>query len=199
MMKKIMMIAVLAAVALTVSAQKTLRSNGTFTLQPKVGIGIGILDGSWTSAPNVDNKTRVGFLAGVEGEYYVNNWLGVAAGLNYAQQGWKFKGGSVSETTKLDYLNIPITANFYVIDGLALKTGLQMGFLMSAKKEGNDIKDGCEKFNLSIPVGVSYEYANFVLDARYNISVTKVNKNSNADNKYRSSLLQFTIGYKFEL
>ena len=40
-MKKIMMMLFMATVALTASAQNTLRDNGTFTLQPKVGLGFG--------------------------------------------------------------------------------------------------------------------------------------------------------------
>ena len=196
-MKKIMMMLVMATVALTASAQNTLRDNGTITLQPKVGVGIGRLSGEWTQASGVDNKSRVGFVAGVEGEYYVNDWLGIAAGLNYAQQGWKFEGGGESATTKLDYLNVPLTGNFYVAKGLALKTGVQFGFLMSAKEEGVDIKDGCEKLNLSIPIGVSYEISDFVVDLRYNVSVSKAFKADGS--KMRSDLFQVTLGYKFAL
>lgn len=197
-MKKMMMMLLMATVALTASGQKTLRDNGTFTLQPKVGLGIGVLSGEWQTASGVDNKSRTGFVAGVEGEYYVNNWLGIAAGLNYAQQGWKFKGNGIDETTKLDYLNIPLTGNFYVAKGLALKTGLQFGILMSAKIEDADIKDACEKLNLSIPLGISYEISNVVLDLRYNVGLNKTNKADNG-NKARSDLFQITLGYKFEL
>ena len=123
----------------------------------------------------------------------------MAVGVNFAQQGWKFKGGIKDRTTKLNYLNIPITADFYIVKGLALKTGVQLGFLASAKNNDTDIKDDCKKFNFSIPVGISYEYRNVVLDLRYNISTTKVNKDSNSDNKYRSDMLQLTLGYKFAL
>ena len=80
---------------------------------------------------------RAGFIAGVEGEYYINDWFSAAAGVSYAQQGWK--GDNV--TVKLDYLNIPLTANFYVAPGLALKTGAQLGFPMSAKNNDTDVKD----------------------------------------------------------
>ena len=197
-MKKMMM-AVLAIVAMTANAQNTLRENGTFTLQPKVGLGIGFLSGDWSSASGVDRKSRFGVLAGVEGEYYVNDWFSAALGVNYAQQGWKFKGGGISETTKLDYLNIPIVGNFYITEGLALKTGVQLGCLLSAKEESTNVKDYYEKMNISIPIGISGEYKNFVLDVRYNISLTKINKNSNSENKYRSDLFQITLGYKFEL
>ena len=198
-MKKMMMMAVLAIVAMTANAQNTLRENGTFTLQPKVGLGIGFLSGDWSSASGVDRKSRFGVLAGVEGEYYVNDWFSAALGVNYAQQGWKFKGGGISETTKLDYLNIPIVGNFYITEGLALKTGVQLGCLLSAKEESTNVKDYYEKMNISIPIGISGEYKNFVLDVRYNISLTKINKNSNSENKYRSDLVQITLGYKFEL
>ena len=43
--------------------------------------------------------------------------------------------------------------NFYVAKGFALKIGLQPGFLVNAKYKGNDIKDACETFNFSIPLG----------------------------------------------
>ena len=188
----------MATIALTASAQNTLRDNGTFTLQPKVGIGIGLLSGEWKSVSGVDNKSRVGLVAGVEGEYYATEWLGIALGVNYAQQGWKFKGNDLDETTKLDYLNVPLTGNFYVAKGLALKTGFQFGFLMSAKVESEDVKDACEKLNLSIPLGISYEISNFVLDLRYNMGLNKTNKADNG-NKARSDLLQITLGYKFAL
>ena len=196
-MKKMMMMLLMATVALTASAQNTLRENGTFTLQPKVGLGIGILSGEWKTVAGLKDKTRTGLVAGLEGEYYANNWLGIAAGLNYAQQGWKFEGNGESATTKLDYLNVPLTGNFYVAKGLALKTGVQFGFLMSAKEEGVDIKDGCEKLNLSIPIGVSYEISDFVVDLRYNVSVSKAFKADGS--KMRSDLFQVTLGYKFAL
>ena len=203
-MKKIMMTLVMAVAAIAASAQNnTLREPGTISIQPKVGIGIGYLSGSWTSnrLGGGDNKAKVGFVGGVEGEYYINNWLGVAAGVNFAQQGWKFTGGGLREDakTKLNYLNIPVTADFYVLPGFALKTGVQFGFLASAKINDTDWKDDAKKFNFSIPVGLSYEYKNVVLDMRYNISVTKVNKDSDDDNKWRSDLLQITLGYKFDL
>ena len=197
-MKKMMMMLIMATVAMTASAQNTLRDNGTFTLQPKVGVGIANLSGSYTTLSGVENKVRVGFVAGVEGEYYVNDWLGIAAGLSYAQQGWKFKGNGVDETTKLDYLNVPLTGNFYVAKGLALKTGVQFGFLMNGKVEDTDIKDACEKLNLSIPIGVSYEISDFVIDFRYNLGLTKTNKEDNG-NKVRSDLIQITLGYKIPL
>jgi opacity protein-like surface antigen len=197
-MKKLMMIAVMAIFAMTASAQNINREVGAFTLQPKVGLALGSFSGDYIKPVGSDAKpkTRVGFIAGVEGEYYIADWFGAALGLNYAQQGWKFE----DTKTKLDYLNVPIVANFYVARGLALKTGAQFGFLLNSKVDGVDRKDDCKKMNFSIPIGISYEISNIVLDIRYNVALTKVNKYDGPNNeKSRSDMVQFTLGYKFEL
>jgi len=195
-MKKLMMIAVMAIFAMTASAQNTNREVGAFTLQPNVGLTIGSFSGEYiTVGGKVDTKKRVGFIAGVEGEYYATNWLGIALGLNYAQQGWKFN----DVKCKYDYLNVPLIADFYVARGLALKTGVQLGFLMNAKWDDLNFKDDSNKTNFSIPIGISYEFSNVVLDLRYNVALSKVNKNATDNYKFRSDLVQFTLGYKFEL
>lgn len=193
-MKKLMMMAVLAIVALRANAQSTLHEIGEITIQPKVGLAIGNLSGKYTY---VDDKARLrfGLSAGVEAEYYTNIWLSISAGVNYDQQGWKLD----KVTHKLDYLNIPVMANFYVANGLAVKIGLQPGFLLNAREGDIKVKSDYESFNLCIPIGISYEYQNFVLDARSNWGIKRVNKHYDDSNKWRSDLVTFTIGYKFSL
>ena len=94
-------------------------------------------------------------------------------------------------------------ANVYVAPGFAVKLGVQPGFKVNAEAEAkngsNRIAAGnSSEFNsvdFSIPVGVSYEYASFVLDARYNIYLTKAIKDSDS----RHSVFNITLGYKFAL
>ena len=50
-------------------------------------------------------------------------------------------------------------------------------------------------FDFSIPIGLRFEFSNVVIDARYNIGITKIEK----DGKERNSVFQFTLGYKFKL
>ena len=87
------------------------------------------------------------------------------------------------------YINVPILAQYYVVDGLAIKAGVQPGFCVSS--DWNDPK----VFDLSIPVGLSYEISHFVIDARYNIGVTKILDGFTDKN----SVIQFTLGYKIGL
>ena len=142
----------------------------------------------------------------------------VAAGLLYSMQGCEFGeykvkangetvGGWDKNERNFNYLNIPIVANLYFAKGWAIKAGVQPGFLLSAKYKldgvgaqesfNEDIKDACKTFDLSIPLGLSYEYQKAVFDLRYNLGVTKVNKEG--DNSSKNSVIQFTVGYKFAL
>ena len=43
-------------------------------------------------------------------------------------------------------------------------------------KNEDKSKDGYSKTDFSIPVGISYEYMNVVIDARYNLGLSKVHK-----------------------
>lgn len=111
----------------------------------------------------------------------------------------------IRTTTKLDYINVPIMANVYVVKGLAVKLGIQPGFNVNSKQtfSGKTVLGDIDKkyeldaksVDFSIPVGLSYEYNNVVLDARYNWGLTKVFEGSDAKN----SVFQITLGYKFDL
>lgn len=46
-------------------------------------------------------------------------------------------------------------------------------------------------------VGISYEFSHVVIDARYLLGLTKVNKNG--DKTCRNSVILITTGYKFNL
>lgn len=184
-MKKLFLVAAMMVVTLAAKAQSEV---GSIMLQPKVGMTIASLSEDYT-------KSKVGLIAGVEGEYQVSAPFSVTAGLLYSMEGTKYDGGG--DSFKMDYLNIPVLANYYVIKGLAIKAGVQFGFLMSAKYGDFDVKDGCETFNFSIPVGLSYEYQNFVLDGRYNIGLSDTDKDP--DSSAKTQTFQITIGYKFAL
>ena len=194
-MKKMFLAEAMMLVSVATFAQNAV---GQITIQPKVGLNIANV----TDADDVD--ARIGLAAGAEFEYGVTDMIGVSAGLVYSMQGYKFSEGNYDTTVKLDYLNVPILANVYVAPGLAVKLGVQPGFKLSSKVkiegsgtsiEGESDDDGVKGFDLAIPVGVSYQYQNIVLDARYNWGVTKVFDDGDSKN----SVFQITLGYKFSL
>lgn len=192
-MKKILVVAALMLSSVSTFAQHAV---GSFNLQPKVGVSIANLTEVKGSDP------RVGLVAGVEGEYQASDIFSVSAGVLYSMQGAKGNiFNVVNGTNRLDYINVPIMANVYVVKGLAVKLGVQPGFNVSNKLKVNNLDAfdnpvvKAQSVDVSIPVGLSYEYNNFQLDARYNWGVSKAFKLSDAKN----SVFQITLGYKFDL
>ena len=195
-MKKVILMAAIMLSSVSAFAQNAV---GTISIQPKVGLNIADL------TKLNDSDPRVGFAVGVEGEYQVTDLFSITAGALYSMQGAKgqdvISNTLVKETMKLDYINIPILANVYVAKGLAVKLGIQPGFNVTAKAEakagGVKVEEDIDinTFDFSIPVGISYDYKNVVLDARYNWGMTKVVDGADSKN----SVFQITLGYKFAL
>ena len=197
-MKKIMMLVALTAMSLGTMAHNEV---GMMTIQPKGGFGLATL----TNVPKAE-MAGVGMFGG-ELEYALKERLSIAAGINFDMLGYGIEDteGIKDWHTSLNYLAVPAVVNFYVWKGLALKAGLQPGFLLSAKesykvngdKHSTTVTSDCNKFDLSIPIGVSFEFSRVVIDARYLLGLTKVNKEG--DKSYRNSVILITTGYKFKL
>ena len=200
-MKKLFFTAAVVMCSLTAFAQT---KEGTFSIQPKAGINISNLS-------NKDNaKVKVGFTAGAEAEYQLTKQLSLSAGAMFSTQGAKsttvFQEVDIKNTMEFDYINVPILANYYSIEGLAVKLGIQPGFNIVAKRKRTDgvdkvsenLKDlgvDVRKVDISIPIGVSYEFNDFVVDARFNLGLTEV-----ADLvKSKNRVFQITFGYQIDL
>ena len=168
---------------------------GSLTIQPRVGFSAADFNNT------KDTKARVGFVVGPEFEYTLSNHFSLAMGFNYSQQG--AKQDDLDITYKMDYLTLPIVANFYIVKGLAVKAGIQPGLNVKAKMDApgitGDFDESVKKFDLSIPVGLSYEFRNVVLDARYNFGVTKMFDMNKIDLDSKNLAFQLTLGYKFTL
>ena len=160
-------------------------------------------------------------LIGADFEYQMTDKFSLAAGLNYSLQGvgakdqtMRYSSGNVEAKNirlELGYVKIPVMANYYFAKGWAVKAGVQFGFLTNANikfraESGKttidytqDVKDDSfETFDFSIPFGISYQFNKpWVIDARYQLGLTKVNKEGNND--YKNSVFMITVGYKFAL
>ena len=224
MKKTILLIAVVLAAGV-VSGQKT------FTFGPKVGINIADLYASSAENTRDLNGTKPSLIVGAFAEYRALKWLAVSADVLYSRQGstdkatWTERGpggGFVTESEefsyRLNYLNIPILANFYVTNGLALKAGFQPGFLIGSKLrvrsndgpwETADLKDEnlFRTTDIAIPVGLSYtlDYG-LVIDARYNFSLNDIATDTFKEEiaqeggdlkKIKNRVFSLTLGWKF--
>ncbi len=193
-MKKLILLAVVAMMTtMSVNAQNTF-------VKPMVGATFSKISGI------DDTKFKVGAVGGMEVGYYVSEPFALTAGLLVSLQGSNYKDNEYEKDMKttLTYLNVPLLANYYVAPGFAIKAGIQPGFLLGRKTKGTEKvegawedyeytdTDGMKKLDLSIPIGLSYEFSNIVLDARYNLGLTKIVEHVKAKN----SVFMLTLGYK---
>lgn len=218
-MKKIILLIVAMAMATMTFAQK---APGSWTFTPSVGLTVANI------TSNVGFDPKAGLIAGAEAMYQVSEVFALSGGVYYAMEGCKYTltfedryyndnsttrekySYDMTMTDAHDYLNIPILVQAYVVKGLAVKLGLQPAFLLSAKEKGRwsagdgghttyDIKNGLNTVELSMPIGVSYEYKNIVLDARYNLGLTNVQKSDLIPGFgfKKNSVFQIMVGYRF--
>lgn len=206
-MKRLLILTAILMMAIVVKAQ---HEEGDFMVQPKFGMNIATLSDA--------DKSITDLHFGLEAEYMVTDNFSLGLGVILSNQGakydfWDEYNGQNKYTVDLDYVHVPILASYYVLPGLAVKAGIQPGFKMRAKAKFDDrtidldelYKLGSvlldedikvSKFDFSIPVGASYEYKNFVLDARYNWGLLKV---MNVGDAFYNRCFMLSLGYKFQL
>ena len=202
---------------------------GKFSVKPMAGINVTTISGSALSEAYCP---KVRFTAGMEMEYGVNDWLGLLLGVSYSQQGASVDGdfssaiyggygGTMSYVGEYkvqldgkincDYVNVPLMAGIYIpqLPGLALKAGVQVGFLVNDFLDVTYIANGSSRLSLTssgvtksvdlgVPVGLSYERRNVVLDARYYFGLLRNDRTEHPEST-RNRYLSITLGYRFHL
>ena len=189
----------------------------------KLGIKAGLNLATLTfDESELDSSSKAGFTAGVMIEIPMTKKFSLQPEILYSQQGTKtsFSDSDVTNsnyesTIKLNYLNIPVMLKYYVIEGLSVQAGPQIGILLKANnkytdnflgydnQESFDLKEYSSGIDTSVNVGLGYQFKDkFYTDLRYNISYSNVFKDGDTnhfiDNDMKNRVLQITIGYFFK-
>jgi opacity protein-like surface antigen len=99
----------------------------------------------------------------------------------------------------ISYLNIPVMLKYYLIEGLNIQAGPQIGVLLDA--EGGT--DGLKSSNFGVNFGAAYELAGgFFVDARYNLGLSniadvEVDPDFGGDFSLKTKGFQLGVGYRF--
>ena len=226
-MKKLLFTCLLSCLSLAASAQ----AESCWRLYPKIGVNLSkfpndeiLLMGAQHDY-QLKSRYKHGFTAGAE-LLYERDVLSATLGLMYSNRGTKYQDytyESLSYQEKvsgmqytLHYLEMPLMGGYEIANGLRVKAGVQLGYLLKADFTSSsiitmtaddgvktiepnetdiDVMDTFKKVDVCIPVGISYEFSNVVVEARYLIGVT-----TNSDLvKARNSGFVFTVGYGFNL
>jgi hypothetical protein len=148
------------------------------------------------SEENLDGITSFHF--GCTVEFSISETFSIQPELLYSAQ------GSVDEdyVLNLNYINLPIIAKFYVSEGLSLEAGPQIGFLVKAEVEFDDlsvdIKDEFKSIDFGFNFGTAYKLEsglNFA--ARYTLGLSNIIDDNDLDTKVKNGVFQLSVGYTF--
>lgn len=203
-MKKLFFIAATIMLSVTATQAQEVR------LGAKGGVNFANLGGDIDDA-----DSRTGFHIGALVEIPVTERFSVQPEVLYSAQGAKYEESGTElgvdylfrTDLKLDYIQVPVMAKFYVAEGFAIEAGPQIGFLASSKaesestiggvtvKDEGDIED-ISSIDFGLGAGVSYRLPMGVFfGARYNHGLSNIN--DSGDDKVNNSVFQLSAGYSF--
>jgi hypothetical protein len=185
-MKKAVVLFVLATVTtLVLQAQQT-----HFGLKG----GLNLSSVAVENGEDYDTKTGIHF--GGLAHIHISTHFALQPELVYSMQG----GEDGDFKFKLNYLNVPLLAQYMTNDGFRLQTGPQIGFLVKGKTKLNDVEvdvtDDLSTVDFSWAFGASYLFpAGVGIDARYNLGISNVNDSENVE--FRNRVFQIGLFYQF--
>jgi len=150
----------------------------------KAGLNFAIITGENTT--DIISDFNVGLLA----EIPISEKISFQPELMYSGQG--------SSSVILSYINVPLIGKYYVVKGLSLEAGPQIGFLLTAENEDTDtdVKNLFKTLDVGLNVGIGYKLNNgLFFNARYNLGITNISdiEGTTTENRF----VQLTIGYFF--
>lgn len=168
----------------------------------KGGVNFATVSGDDFDSPDSRTSFHVGALA----EFPLADIFSIQVEALYSGQGFKsdyesFLGENEKIEYQLDYINVPVLAKVYVIEGLSLEVGPQFSFKVNEEIDGDptdnegDIDlDEAKDFEFGVAAGVTFQtQMGLFATGRYNMGLTDIFENSDAKN----SVFQIGVGYKF--
>lgn len=124
-----------------------------------------------------DVKSLAGFHIGGFAEIKVSKKFAIQPEFLFSTQGTTIEGydGNSNANVKVNYLNIPILAKYYITDTFSVEAGPQIGFLLSAKSRGEDVNDLFKSTDYGLNLGIGYDFTeNFAVGLRYTIGLSDI-------------------------
>ena len=146
--------------------------------------------------------TKAGLHVGLLGHIHLNKQWAVQPELLFSGQGAKYTVNKTSTKLNLGYINVPVMLQYMFDNGFRIEAGPQLGFLVSAKAKANgnstDVKDNIKTVDFALGFGIGYIHqpSGFGVDARYNLGLSNINKNSSVKSTNRG--FQLGVFYQFK-
>ena len=169
---------------------------GVYAQETHFGLKAGVNIASVDISNGANFASKAGLHLGGLAHIHITQHFALQPELVYSMQG----GKDGNEKLKLNYINIPVLAQYMTHERLRLQTGPQLGFLTSAKSKidevETDVKKDLSSIDFSWVFGVGYLFpSGFGVDARYNLGIGNISD----DNSFeaRNRVFQFGLFYQF--
>lgn len=185
----------------------TAQDNSQSSLSPSFGVKGGV-NFATISGDDFDSPdSRTSFHVGVFGEFPVAEIFSVQVEALYSGQGFESNvdgglvGGDGNVEYQLDYVNVPVLAKFYLMEGLSIEAGPQFSFKVNEEIDADANADGgdwdlneAKDFEFGVAGGLTFQTSmGLFATARYIQGITDIFEDADAKN----SVFQLGIGYKF--
>lgn len=156
-MKKLLFI---AAISLGIAANVNAQAN-------EFGIKAGFNYSNFTGDDVDDLDSRAGFHVGAIYHLGINDDFAFQPEILLSTKG--------AEDLNLMYVDIPLLAHIHATEELTFHVGPQVGFLLSAKNDGTDVKDAYKSTDLAAVLGTTYRLeTGLFFTLRYNYGISNV-------------------------
>lgn len=170
----------------------------------KGGLNVATQDLSGTG-DEVSADPRFGLVAGGFVRMPLASWLGVQAEGLYAEKGSRIKVAGAESTLIVDYIDVPVLARVRLAHLFFVEGGASMGFRLRAKARARfsgateeiDMSDSVQRFDLGVAMGGGVELGRLILDGRYTLGFTDIDKDKTDASQAKNRTLSATIGVRF--
>ena len=170
--------------------------------QTSIGPRVGI---NFSNVSNVDgSEALTGLAIGLTGTYSISEKTGLTIDLLYSGEGYKLN----SDELRLSYLQLPIFFDLFFGElGEKFRpkvyAGIQPGFLLDSKNNGNDVEDVFNSFNVAVGGGLGFNYRVgsriwLNTDLRAALGLSDIREDAIGD-KVANSNIQLSLGLAYGL
>ena len=174
----------------------------------KFGAKAGMNMASWAGDLEDGTNMRVSMHFGGLVEFKLTDKFSIQPEVLYSGQGVTMKGQysynqSYKSSFRFDYLNIPVMAKYYIVEGFNVEAGPQVGVLLSSKvmvkvddlKTVDDFEGETNNVDFAANFGLGYDLPmGIFFNARYSLGLVKVN---DGKGEVKNNVFSLSAGYKF--
>jgi len=168
----------------------------------KGGLNFANVNVSQSAGTNYNNRTGYHFGAFT---LFKLSKIGIQPEVLFSKQGTKYTVSGTNVDANFDYINIPIILKIYLMAGLNLQVGPQIGFVsggdvkstVSGVTTTQSAKDFVKSSDTSIALGAGWDLPfGLNIDARYNLGVSDNNNVSGSSSTVKNQVFQISAGFK---